>query len=168
LKRNDWMSKKPNQNRAPIKNTCHRRPSTAVQPHSLHTRYPLPGLLIEIFLFLQGEVLSRSTLHPHPRAHLLLNLQLFLHHHPPPMRWLKNSDSLTQTRPYPASRTPPNPHVDAQLTLAFPRSDFPRQTASSLCELSFHGIGTSTSLSLGWLLVGNDADGNGESPSCSR
>jgi hypothetical protein len=57
-----------------------------------------PTLLVEMFLFgltqkarNEGEVLSRTNLHPHPGAHSLLNLQLFLHHHPLPRRWLKSS-----------------------------------------------------------------------------
>ncbi|KIJ90212.1 hypothetical protein K443DRAFT_15416 [Laccaria amethystina LaAM-08-1] len=64
----------------------------------------------------KGEVPSRTALHPHSRAPSLINLQLSPNHHP--QQWLKTPSSLTQPRPYLASRAPQNPHADAHRALA--------------------------------------------------
>ena len=76
-------------------------------------------------------MLSRTTLYPHPLAHLFLNLDPSLHHQPP-SHGSKTPPSLTQPQPYIASRTPLDPYVGAHRALAYPRSAFLRQTASSL------------------------------------
>ena len=71
---------------------------------------------------------------------------------------IETHTSLTQPRPYLASRTPRNPHADAHRAPAFLRSAFLKQSASTLPYPYFHGIVTSTSLGHRWLSVGNDAD----------
>ena len=124
-------------------------------PHTCLFHSPNLPISVTRNMRAEGTVPSRTTIHPHPFVHWLLNLQLFFRHHT-----LSNGSetlpSLTKPRPYLASRTPLHPHADAHCASAFPRSAFLRLTASSLCYPSFHGIGTSTSLGL---LLGNDVDG---------
>ena len=133
------MGKKPDWKRAQTQNLClwNRYPSlislAAVQPHPPHT-CPLhpPNLHISLTRNMRAEsaVPSRTTIHPHPFAHPLLNLQLFLHH-TPHSNGSKTPPCLTRPRPYLGSRTFRNPHADAHRALAFPWSEFPGQTASS-------------------------------------
>ena len=63
----------------------------------------------------ESEVPSRTTLHPHLRAHSLLNVQPPAQppSPSPPSDGSKTPPSLTQPRSYLASRTPRNPHADA-------------------------------------------------------
>ena len=53
----------------------------------------------------EGEVLSRTTLYPHPFAHLFLNVHPSLYHQPP-SHGSKTPPSLTHPQPYITSRIP--------------------------------------------------------------
>ena len=75
----------------------------------------------------KGEVPSRITLHPHPHAHSLLNLHVFLHHHPP-SDGSETPPSLTQPgliSPLVHRRTPRLPNADDYRALTYPLSAFP-------------------------------------------
>ena len=127
-------------------------PTSSPHPCLLHS----PNLLMRN-MRAEGEVLSRTTLHPHPFAHSLLNLQLSLH---PPNDGSKSPPSLTQPQPYIASCTPLDPYAGAHRALAYPRSVFLRKTASSLFSHLFTALEhrqTSYRKAFGWKY----ADGNG-------
>ena len=166
LKRNEKMGSKPNQHRALTQNFClsphGSRPTPSPHPCLFHS----PNLLIFLTrnMRAEGDVLSRTTLHPHPFAHSFLNLHPSLHHQPS-SHGSKNPPSLTQPQPYIASRTPRDPYAGTHRALAYPGLRFsdrrPVPFFSHLVTALEH-----RQTSYRKLLVGNTRMGM-ESPSCS-
>ena len=136
VKRNERMGKSPNQNRILTKKFLTSTSTT----HAINSRplpaHPLISLSRSSFFSNARHAgrrrTSRINLHPHPRAHLLLNLQLPPSPFPPGVG-LKTSPSSTQSWPCLAARSFRNAHADGHRALAFPRFALVRQTASSLC-----------------------------------
>ncbi|KIJ91588.1 hypothetical protein K443DRAFT_653832 [Laccaria amethystina LaAM-08-1] len=80
-------------------------PSSRPTPSASHLPPPLSH-----FIYL-SDVKRPEPFSP-ARTHSLLNFQLFLHHHRPSHR-SNTPPSLTQRRPYLASRPPKHSHADA-------------------------------------------------------
>ena len=139
LKRNEKMGSKPNQNRSLVQNFCldiclsphGGRPTSCPHPCLLHS----PNLHISITRKIrgEGEVLARTTFHPHPHAHSILNIRQRPPLPPPTslQGWLNPPFPNLTSALSRLSRTPAS--SCRHRALAYSRPAFLRQTASSLC-----------------------------------